>query len=113
MMEPPIALAPWLKNREAFRRSGSVVDGSRTGLTLDKQLNDKKSDRRPCRSTKSNRKPLKKGIESPTVLDVGNTEALRGRRENVTGRSYRSFRNPAECDKEDPILFLLYFPPMI
>ena len=110
-MESPIALAPWLKNIEAFRRSGSVVEGSRTGLTLDKHLDDNNSDRRPRRLTEPNRKPLSKGIESPTVLDVGNTEALRGRHKNVTGRSCRSFGNPAACNKQDPILFPLYFPP--
>ena len=80
---------------EAFRRSGRVVvEGSRTGLTLDQHLNDNNSDRRPCRSTESNRKPLSKGIESPTVLDVGNTKALRGRHKNVTGRTYRSETMP-------------------
>ena len=40
MIESPIALAPWLRNIEAFRRSGSVVKGSRIGLTLDKHLVD-------------------------------------------------------------------------
>ena len=108
MIESPIALAPWLKNREAFRRSGSVVEGSRTGLRLDKHLNKNNSDRSPCRSTESNWKPLSKGIESPTVPDVGNTEALRGRHKNVTGRSYRSFGNPAACTKQDPIPFPPY-----
>ncbi len=103
MIESPIARAPWLKNGEAFRRSGSVVEGSRTGLTLDKHLNDNNSDRRPRRSTESNRKLLSKGIESPTVLDVGKTKALRGRHKNVTGRSCRSFENPAACTKQDPI----------
>ena len=88
-----------------------MVEGSRTGLTLDKHLNDNNSDRRPRRSTESNRKPLSKGIESPTVLDVGNTEALRGRHKNVTGRSCRSFGNPAACNKQDPILFPLYSTP--
>ena len=97
------------QEHRSFRKSGRVVEGSRTGLTLDKHLNDKNSDRRPRRFTESNRKALKKGIESPTVLDVGNTEALRGGRENVTGRSCRSFGNPAKCDKEDPILFPLYY----
>ena len=67
------------QEHRSFRRRGSVVEGSRTGLTLDKHLNDNNSDRRPRRSTESNRKSLSKGIESPTVIDVGNTEALRGR----------------------------------
>ena len=70
MIEAPIALAPWLRKTEAFRRSGRVVEGSRTGLTLDrhfdKHFNDNNSDRRPRCLTESNRKPLSKGIESPT-----------------------------------------------
>ena len=85
-----------------------MVEGSRTGLTLDQHLNDNNSDRRPCRSTESNRKPLSKGIESPTVLNVGKTEALRGRHKNVTGITYRSETLPRD-DIEDPIPFSLHY----
>ncbi len=70
MIEAPIALAPWLKKIEAFQRSGRVVEVSRTGLTLDKHFdkhfNDKNRDQRTCRLTESNRKPLSKGIKSPS-----------------------------------------------
>ena len=91
MIESLIALAPWLRNIDAFRKSGRVVvEESRTGFTLDQHLNDNNSDQRPYRSTKSNRKPLSKGIESPTVLNVGSTEALCGRHKNVTGITYKS-----------------------
>lgn len=84
IIELPIALAPWLKNREAFEVGELVVgEGSRTGLILDKHPNDNNSDRSSCRSTESDRKALSKVIESPTVLGVGNTEALRGRHKNV------------------------------
>ena len=72
-----------------------VVEGLCTGLTLDKHLNDNNSDQRPRRSNESNRKPLSKGIENPTVLGVGNTEALHGRQKNITGRSCRSLGNSA------------------
>ena len=91
------------QEQRSFRRSGSVVEGSRTGFRLDKHLNDNNSDQSPCRSTELNRKPLSKGIKSPTVLNVGNKEALCGRHKNVTGRLYRSFGNPAVCNKQDPI----------
>ena len=102
------------QEQKSLWRSGSVVEGSRTCLTLDKHLNDNSSDRRPRCSTESNRKTLSKGIESSTVLDVGNTEALRGRHKNLIGRSFRrSFGNPAACNKPDPIPFPLIFPPMI
>ena len=93
MIEAPIGLAPWLRKIEAFGRSGRVVEGSHTGLTLDKHLNDNNSDGRPRRLTESNQKPLSKGIESPTVLDVGNTKTLRRRQKNITGRSCRSLGN--------------------
>ena len=66
------------QEHRSFRRSGSVVEGSCTGLTFDKHLNNNNSDRRPCRSTKLNRKPLSKGIKSPTILNVGKTETLPG-----------------------------------
>ena len=43
VIEALIALAPWLWKIEAFRRSGRLVEGSRTGLTLDKHLKTKTS----------------------------------------------------------------------
>ena len=89
VIESPIAHAPWLKNGEAFRRSGSMVKGSCTGLTLDKHLNNNNSNRRSCRSIKSNWKPLSKGIENSIVLNVGNTEAFCGRHKNITDIIYR------------------------
>lgn len=42
------------------RRSSRVVEGSCTGLILDKHLKDNNSDRRPRRSIESSRKPLSK-----------------------------------------------------
>ncbi len=87
MIESPIALAPWLKNRETFE--GMVVwwkDHAPVSDSISTQTTTTATEVLVAQPNRT-KSPCPKGIESPTILDVGNTEALRGRHQNVTGRS--------------------------
>lgn len=87
-----------------------MVERSHTGLRLDKYLNDNNSNQSSCCLIKLNRKPLSKGIKSPTVLDVDNTKAFCRRYKNAIGRSCRSIENSAAYTKQYLIPFPPYFP---